>query len=250
MATIHTILGKKGGIGKTQSAVFAAQGLLGADRKVGLIDLDPATSTLSKYKALEVICLSDMINPDSGEIDPARFDELIEIANSRTDLDDLIIDTGASNCITFYNYLARNDTFELFELQGHKNVIHTVLQGGDNQEETFNTLKEINELFPEVNKIVWLNEYQHKIRFGDKGVEAIEKNKIFQEASESILAAFRLPFLNPSTEAPQINKLNTNGLLFKEVDKSKLFGIAESHRLNKYAKTTIGQITEGMKAVL
>lgn len=250
MATIHTQLGKKGGAGKSQSCLFLAQGLEQAERKVGLIDLDPATSTLTKYKGLEVITIPGMISADSGEIDPARFDELIEIANNRTDLDDIVIDTGASNCITFFNYLARNDAFELFEAEGHRNIIHCVVQGGDNQVETLKTLGEIQELFPETEKVVWLNEYQHRLKFGEEGAEAISKVKEFKAAKKTILAAFRLPFLMPSTEAPQINKMNEEGILFREVRSSDLFKLAEKHRLEKFAKVVLGQISEGMKKIL
>ncbi|WP_166426110.1 AAA family ATPase [Paraglaciecola sp. 20A4] len=250
MTTTHFSLGKKGGIGKSQSCVFLAQGLVKADRKVALIDLDPATSTIKKYAGLEVIELVDMIDRDSGEIDPARFDELIEIANERNDLDDLIIDTGASNCITFFNYLARNDSFELFEAEGHRAIIHTVIKGGDDQTETLNTLSEINDLFPEIEKILWLNEYQHKLRFSEKGAEGIVDTKPFKDAKKKILAVFKLPYLVPATEAPQINKMNENGILFSEVKSSGLFKLAEVHRLNKYSTIVLGQIAEGMTKVL
>lgn len=250
MTTTHFSIGKKGGIGKSQSCLFCAQGLIRADRKVALIDLDPATSTLTKYKGLEVITLANMIDPDSGEIDPARFDELIEIANSRTDLDDLIVDTGASNCITFFNYLARNDTFDLFQAEGHRTIIHTVVQGGDNQEETMKTLGEIQELFPETEKIIWLNEYKHKLRFGDEGAEGISNTKEFKAAKKTILAAFRLPYLLPNTEAPQINKMNEKGILFSEVKESGQFKLAEIHRLEKYSKVVIGQIAQGVTKIL
>lgn len=256
MATVHIILGKKGGIGKTQSGVFLAQGLEGAERKVGLIDLDPATKTLSKYKALEVIVIENMVNEESGEIDPAKFDDLIEIANERTDLDDLIIDSGASNCITFFNYLARNDAFELFEAEGHRAIIHTIVQGGDNQEETMKTFGEIEHLFPNTEKILWLNEYLHKLKFYDRktdeieGAEGISKTPEFKASKKTILAAFKLSYLLPSTEAPQINKMNEEGLLFREVRSSKIFKLAEKHRLEKFAKTVIGQITTGMKKIL
>lgn len=250
MTTTHFSIGKKGGIGKSQSCLFCAQGLIRAGRNVALIDLDPATSTLTKYKGLEVITLANMIDPDSGEIDPARFDELIEIANDRKDLDDLIIDTGASNCITFFNYLARNDTFELFEAEGHRTIIHTVIQGGDNQDETLKTLGEIQDLFPETEKIVWLNEYKNKLRFGEAGAEAISNTKEFKASKKTILAAFRLPYLLPNTEAPQINKMNEKGILFSEVRDSGEFKLAEIHRLEKYSKVVLGQISEGMNKLL
>lgn len=249
MTTTHFSIGKKGGIGKSQSCLFCAQGLIQAEHKVALIDLDPATSTLTKYEGLEVITLPNMIDPDSGEIDPARFDELIEIANARDDLDDLIIDTGASNCITFFNYLGRNDTFELFEAEGHRPIIHTVVQGGDNQIETLNTLGEIQEMFPTIEKIIWLNEYKNKLRFGDNGAEAISNTKEFKAAKKTILAAFRLPYLLPNTEAPQINKMNEKGILFSEVKKSGEFKLAEIHRLEKFSKVVLGQIREGMEKI-
>lgn len=250
MTTTHFSIGKKGGIGKSQSCLFCAQGLLETGRKVALVDLDPATSTLTKYKGLEVITLSNMIDRDSGEIDPARFDDLIELANEREDLDDLIIDTGASNCITFFNYLGRNDTFELFKAEGHRAIIHTVIQGGDNQTETLKTLGEIQELFPTTEKILWLNEYQNKLRFGDDGAEAISTTKEFKAAKKTILAAFRLPFLLPNTEGPQINKMNDKGILFSEIKKSGQFKLAEIHRLEKFSRVVLGQISEGMTKIL
>jgi len=251
MTTTHFSIGKKGGIGKSQSCVFLSQGLTRAGRKNALIDLDPATSTLTKYKGLEVITLPNMISPDSGEIDPARFDELIEIANERTDLDDLIIDTGASNCITFFNYLARNDTFDLFKAEGHRVIAHTVIKGGDDQAETLSTLGEIQELFPEAEKILWLNEYLHRLNFGDdKGAESIVTSKEFKASKKTILAAFKLPYLIPATEAPQINKMNEKGILFSEIKQSKEFKIAEKHRLEKYSNIVLGQIAEGMSKIL
>lgn len=255
MTTTHFSIGKKGGIGKSQSCLFCAQGLINSGRKVALIDLDPATSTLTKYKGLEVILMGNMIDSDSGEIDPARFDDLIEIANQRDDLDDLIIDTGASNCITFFNYLARNDTFDLFAAEGHRPIIHTVIQGGDNQHETLKTLGEINELFPTTEKILWLNEHANKLHFNEikgkiVGAEGISEANEFKAGKKTVLSVFRLPYLLPATEAPQINKMNEKGILFSEVRECGEFKLAEIHRLEKFAKIVIGQISKGMGKIV
>ncbi|NRA71972.1 MAG: AAA family ATPase [Gammaproteobacteria bacterium] len=256
MATMHISMGEKGGIGKSQSCIFLAQGLMNAGRKVALIDLDPATSALVKYKGLDVIVIDNMINPDTKDIDPSRFDELIEIANSRTELDDIIIDSGASNCIQFFNYIARNDAIELFELEGHRAIIHTVLQGGDNQETTLKTLTKIFELFPDAKKILWANEYIHKMKFPGKkaneflGADAIMQQPAAKAGLGSVLAIFKLPFLIPNTEAPQINKMNELGILFSEVRGSDIFKIAEKHRLDKFSKIVLGQISDGMTKIL
>ncbi len=250
MPTVHFSIGKKGGIGKSQICIIAAQGLINAERKVAVIDLDPATSTITKFEGLEVIVFPDMIDRNSGEVDPARFDDLIELANDRDDLDDLIIDTGASNCITFFNYLDRNDTFELFEEEGFRPIIHAVVQGGDNQAETLKTLSEIQELFPDTEKFIWLNEYLNRLNFDGDDAIGFTKSKEFKEAKKSILAVFRLPYLLPNTEAPQINKMNENGILFSEVDSCGLFKIAEKKRLKKYSSIVIGQFTEAANSLL
>lgn len=250
MSTVHFMLGEKGGIGKSQTCVFLAQGLEKTGRKVGLIDLDPATQTLVKYKSLEVMEIKNMISDISGEIDSARFDELIEIVNDRTDLDDIIIDTGSSNCIPFNNYLNRNDSFDLFTNQGHDVIIHTVIAGGDLTAPTLRTFEKLHKDFPGFKKILWLNEYAHKLDIKGKGVEALTDTEVFKAAKGQILAVFRLPYLLPQTEAPLINRMSESGLLFAEVSKSNEFKLAEKHRLEKFSSVVIGQISEGMSDIL
>jgi len=245
------MLGQKGGIGKSTVCTFLAQGLQRAGRKVGLIDLDPATQTLVKFNQLEIIDFKDMISEEMGEIDSARFDDLIEIVNSRSDFDDIIMDSGSSNIISLINYLKRNDSFSLFENQGHDVIIHTVIAGGDMTSATLKTLGILHEDFRGTDKILWLNEYAHRMEIdGAKGVEAVFKTPIYNDAKESIKAVFALPSLHPQLEANLINGMLDKGILFSEVDKSDEFKLAEKNRLNKFATIVLGQISEGMRDIL
>lgn len=249
MSTVHISIGKKGGIGKTQSCIFLAQGLMLDNQKVGVIDLDPATSTISKYAGLDRIKINDMLESVSGDINWDRFDDLIEIANERNDLDHIIIDSGSSNCIQVFNYLKRNDAFELFKSEGHTPIIHTVIQGGDNQDETLSTLDEICETFPGTPKVIWINEYLHKFSFDGKGVEAITEVPQFKKAKSSIKAVFRLPYLLPQQELKVINKMNEMGILFSEVKGSKDFKIAEKNRVGIFAEKVLSQIPAGISQI-
>ena len=77
MRTVHFIMQSKGGVGKSFAAWLLSQYLLDKyGNEFAAFDTDTSNRTLSQFKALPVRELQ--LSPDNMDIDPRRFDTMME----------------------------------------------------------------------------------------------------------------------------------------------------------------------------
>ena len=137
MATIHLILQGKGGVGKSMIAVMLYQALLHAEKEVIAFDTDPVNATLASFPEFDVTKLDVM---KDGNIEPRKFDELLEALSQAPDNAHVIVDNGASSFIALASYLSDNDFIDLLEDQGHRVFLHTIVTGGQAMGDTLQGL--------------------------------------------------------------------------------------------------------------
>ena len=137
MATIHLILQGKGGVGKSMIAVMLYQALRHAEKEVIAFDTDPVNATLASFPEFDVTKLDVM---KDGNIEPRKFDELLEALSQAPDNAHVIVDNGASSFIALASYLSDNDFIDLLEDQGHRVFLHTIVTGGQAMGDTLQGL--------------------------------------------------------------------------------------------------------------
>lgn len=179
MSNIHLILQGKGGAGKSYVAVLLAQYLQSKNREILCADTDPVNATFTKYASLNVASVKIAEN---GNIIQRKFDPLMETILAVDK--DCVIDNGAATFMPLTKYLHENNICQIMSEAGKKVYIHTVLNAGQAQCDTYNGMVE---LFTKVNGfakiVVWENEKEGKIEF-ERG-HRITADKSFREADKA-----------------------------------------------------------------
>ena len=128
MAYIHFILQGKGGVGKSLVASALIQNLIQQGIAVQGIDTDPVNATLGGYKEFSAKVFNIM---DGDNINPRKFDEVLEIILNAGPDEHIVIDNGASSFIPLMSYLKENDAVSLIQENGHTVYLHTVVTGAE-----------------------------------------------------------------------------------------------------------------------
>ena len=220
MAIIHLLLQGKGGVGKSFVASILYQYLKSREESVYGFDTDPVNSTFAGYKEFDIKLLDIMRGDD---IDPRRFDEMIEticlIDEDEDKTAQVVIDNGASCFISLCGYLKENEALKLLKDQGHQVIMHSVITGGQAIGDTLSGLKSLTTQFKETPIVVWLNPY-----YGDIALDGSDfyQFKVYTEASSSFKAVIELPTLRPNTFGKDLEALLAKRMSFKAAIKSSL----------------------------
>ena len=215
MATINMILQGKGGVGKSLVASLITQYLLEKGQDVCCVDTDPVNATFAGYKKFNVTAL-DIMNGD--DIDPRRFDTLVEMMMALPDESEMVIDNGAATFVPLASYLADNNVFELLLESGHTINLHTVITGGQALPDTLSGLNSLLKAFP-TPIYVWLNGYFGQINLKGKNFEDF---KVFKENTSRFAALIRLPEKKKETFGRDLENLLTARMSFQEAHDSDL----------------------------
>jgi hypothetical protein len=209
MATIHTVLQGKGGVGKSMIAATVAQFMAFKGRPPLCIDTDPVNATLAGFKALDVRRLEVM---DGDEINTRKFDALVElIAAAETDV---IIDNGASSFVPLSNYLISNEVPALLIGMGHKLVVHTVITGGQALMDTVSGFAQLAHQFPaEALFVVWLNPYFGVIEHDGR---TFEQMKAYTANKGRVSALIQVPAFKAETFGQDFSDMLQARLTFDE----------------------------------
>ena len=173
--TINLTLQGKGGVGKSYITTILAQYL--KDYKgieISGADTDPVNRSFSAFKTLNAMPI-DIIENDA--ISQARFDSIFELMLTDEN-STFIIDNGASTFLPFTKYIKDNGVIEMFEESRKEVFIHTVIVGGQSQNDTLQGLLTLFDLLKDSNNVklvIWLNEFQGKITDADKIFKAVAK---------------------------------------------------------------------------
>jgi CobQ/CobB/MinD/ParA nucleotide binding domain len=209
MAKIHMLLQGKGGVGKSFIAATLAQYKASKGQKPLCIDTDPVNASFEGYKALGVQRLQIM---DGDEINPRRFDNLIELI--ATSKDDVVIDNGASSFVQLSHYLITNQVPALLADMGHALVVHTVITGGQALLDTVNGFSQLASQFPaNAIFIVWLNPYWGPVEHEGK---AFEQLKAYNTHKARVSAIVKIPTLKEETYGRDLSDMLKERLTFDE----------------------------------
>jgi len=157
--TVHIIMQGKGGVGKSVIARLITEYMIEKDRSYAAFDADPVNQTFGALDSFGVEII-DLLK--AGNVDAARFDELIERAMASA-TDAVIIDTGAAAFLPLLRYIDDTALPELLVENGHELFFHTVVTGGPSFDDTFEGFVRMSERFgEEASVIAWINSY-----FGD-----------------------------------------------------------------------------------
>lgn len=236
MAAIHLIVQGKGGVGKSMIAAFIAQYQVGKGKRPLCLDTDPVNASFEAYKSLKVSRLSIL---QDEEIDPRRFDQLIEqIAKTKTDV---IIDNGASSFVPLSAYVLSNHVPTLLRDMGHQLIVHTVVTGGQALLDTLTGMTQLIRQFPaEVPFVVWLNPYWGPIELEGK---SFEQMKAYREHKDRISAIIPLPELKKETFGRDLSDMLQAHLTFDEAIALPSLTIMARQRLSIIKKQLFEQFS-------
>lgn len=201
MATIHCILQGKGGVGKSMVAAMLAQYLRAREVDVHCFDTDPINATLAGYAELGAEAIEIM---DGSDIDPRRFDALMERLLDLPPEAHAVVDNGASSFVPLGSYLLDTQAITLLEDEGHAVMLHTVVTGGQAILDTLAGLQSLARHFPASPLVVWLNRF-----FGEIALEgkAFHEFKVYGECATSLHAVVALPHRKQSLFGRDLEEL-------------------------------------------
>ncbi|SDF34284.1 nucleotide-binding protein [Desulfovibrio legallii] len=228
MATIHFILQGKGGVGKSMIAVMLYQALRHFGKDVLAYDTDPVNATLASFKEFSVTSLDVM---KDGNIEPRKFDVLLEALVTAPEEAHVIVDNGASSFIALGAYLQENDVLALLEEAGHTVFFHSIVTGGQALGDTLHGLSRMCVGFPDSPIVVWLNPY-----FGDIAVDGkgFEEFKIYENHSRQFHALVVLPQGNKALIGKDLEELFAKRQSFEAGINASSTSIAVKARLRRY----------------
>lgn len=226
MATIHLLLQGKGGVGKSYVASILFQYLRKHELPVIGYDTDPVNATFAGYKEFGVKTI-DLMRGD--DIDPLRFDQLIDAACALEDNSHLVIDSGASCFVALCSYLKANHALDILSAEGQEIVMHTVVTGGQAMGDTLAGLRSLAKNFPETPKAVWLNPY-----FGEISLDGNDfySFKVYAEDAEAFRAVIELPALRADTFGRDLDNILSRRVSFDAAVKSSLPIMTRSRLFN------------------
>ena len=237
MAKIHMILQGKGGVGKSVIAAILAQYKASKGHKTLCIDTDPVNATFHGYQALGVRKISLM---DGDEINPRRFDAMVEIIASSEQ--DVIIDNGASAFIPMTHYLISNRVPALLAGMGHELVLHTVVTGGQALLDTVNGFGQLAGQFPaEASFVVWLNPYWGPIEH--QGLP-FEETRTYIDRRSRVSAIVHMPTLREETFGRDLSDMLQARMTFDEALAAASLTIMTRQRLKIVKGQLFGQLDQ------
>ena len=237
MPTLHFILQGKGGVGKSLVASLLAQYLRHKDQAVRCFDTDPINATLAGYADLHVDPIEIM---QGSDIDPRRFDGLMDRLLHLSEGAHAVVDNGASSFVPLGSYLLENQAVELLCEQGCEVMLHTVVTGGQAILDTLAGLQSLARHFAETPLVVWLNRY-----FGDIVLDgkAFQEFKVYAECAASMHAVVELPHRKQSLFGRDLEELFARRQTFAAAIASDL-PIMTRQRLKTFWRDTVAVLDE------
>jgi hypothetical protein len=235
MWKVHFIMNGKGGVGKSTVGAFIANYLRHIKEPVVCVDADPLNATLAGYKAFAARRIELM---NGAALDEAQFDRAAEMF--LTEEAHFIVDTGASAFIPVSNYLIENEVHAQIRACGKQAVVHAIIVGGGTLVETLGDLDKLaTQLDPEVEIVVWLNEYFGLIE--DNG-KTFEQMKVYEKHRARIYGIIHIPRQTQTTFGEDIKRMITLRLTFDEAVYSPDFFLMSKHRLHVTAHNLYKQM--------
>lgn len=230
MTTVHMVLQGKGGVGKSFVAATMAQYLRDKGREPVCVDTDPVNKTFAGYEALGVQTIELM---DGNEIDPRRFDALVETIVGGGADEHMVVDNGASSFVPLCGYLLSCGVPAMLAEAEHRLVLHSVVTGGQGQSDTLEGLHSLLTTFPDLPCVVWLNPVHGRIEQGGK---SFEEFRVYRDHRDRIAALIQIPEMNPRTTGHDLSELLKSRKTFREAQEDAALPLMCRHRLELVRK--------------
>lgn len=236
---VHLFAQGKGGILKSGCASVLSQYLLAQHGTVLAVDTDTENKTLCKVKALNGKDFT-ILNADN-DIDIGTFDKLIEAVVSTSD--PIVVDNGANSFRPLITYLRKYDVVKLLQEMGKKVVIHTVVAGGVEYEDTSAGAIQVAQATGDAPMVLWLNEFFGPLNAS--GVDYVD-SPMFKAIQDRVADTVLLSKPDELVVAA-IKKMNKFGLTIEEVGRSSEFALMEKQRLLRIWHPPIIQALDGVE---
>lgn len=226
---VHFILQGKGGVGKSFVATTLTQYFMDKQVPVAGFDLDPTNPTYCEYEQLPVsrINLLDAQN----HIDHEKFilfgEELMEHPPEH----EIIVDCGTSAYIAMMHFLEQLDFDDWLRSLGRRAFVHTVLKGGGELSDTFDSCVDLFDHFPKTPFIIWLNESQHPVLFDGK---SFTDSQVYKHNRRRIVDVIPLPEYTAGFFKGDIDKMIDHRWTFNECIEGGNFLLVPKRCLSLY----------------
>ena len=234
---VHVVLAPKGGCGKTFIASLNAQALIERGEPVLCLDTDRENASLPDIPALKAKPVA-LFQPDSDEIDIHAMDTMTE--ELLTEDTHVVMDNGATSFAPFGRYLVDGNVPAVVTEAGKRMVVHAVIAGGQELEQTVRGFASVAAQFPEhADLVLWVNEHHGSVDMGGIG---FEQTPVYDAFRHRITAIVRLPRLNPSTSGANLADMLARKMTFAEADASPDFFIIAKQRLRQIKRPIFEQL--------
>ena len=235
---VHAVLAPKGGCGKTFIASLIAQALIERGEPVLCLDTDRENASLTDIPALKAKPVA-LFQPNSDEIDIHAMDAMTE--ELLTEDINIVMDNGATSFAPLSRYLVEGNVPAMVTEAGKRLVVHTIIAGGQELEQTVRGFASVAAQFPEhVDLVLWLNEHHGPI--ASPTGDGFETTHVYQQFRHRILAMVRLPRLNPSTFGANLADMLARKMTFAEADASSDFFVIAKQRLRQIKRPIFDQL--------
>jgi CobQ/CobB/MinD/ParA nucleotide binding domain len=231
-SSFQFIVSPKGGVGKSGVAALLAGYCADHGLDLSCIDADPTIKTFATFKRFNAERVQGLID-DDNEVDARAFDGVVEkLIKERKKIH--VVDTGSSGFVVIMNYLIMGDILEILRKKGKKIYFHIPIVGGQAQEESIFGMENIIRQIPDfVKVIVWINEYNFKVKIDGKG---FLESPLYAKYKPRILAAVTQAKLPANTFGADMTHMLKSHMSFSEAVISSEFSFAAQGRLRKTRK--------------
>ena len=150
------------------------------------------------------------------------------------------MDNGATSFAPLSRYLVDGNIPAAVSEAGKRMVIHAIIAGGQELEQTVRGFASVAAQFPEnADLVLWLNDHHGPV---DAGGVSFEQTPVYDAFRHRITAIIRLPRLNPSTFGANLADMLARKLTFAEADASRDFFIIAKQRLRQIKRPIFDQL--------
>ena len=236
---IHIVLQSKGGVGKSFVALHVAQYFVEQGLPTAVFDSDPATPTLSNYRALQPRYFNFM---EDDDLDVRQFD-VMATAIVEASKAVVVLDTGSSNFIPMVSYLKNSRVLQIFSQMGRHVVIHSILVGGASARESLaGLLSTVDDLAADTY-VVWLNSFFGPVQIDGK---PIEEMKGFERIRDRLAGVIRIRQRSGGSNVLHLNavgEMTRRNLTYQEAMLTAEISLWDRQRLADARREVYQQLT-------
>ena len=188
MATIHFILQKKGGIGKTFIAFLLAQYFQEIYGKCICYDTDPLNESSGLISIPRLNVHPFKFVDSEGNFEKKQLDVLMEQILANEEDDNIVIDNGSTSFNPITSYIKDTGALELLHEYGHTVYAHCILGAGKELNDTTKGTVEISNIFE--NVVIWINPFWGEVIVNGK---RFTDTAFYMENSHKYHAIINLP---------------------------------------------------------